>query len=229
MSSNSAFLDSSSNSPATRRRRAQIACRNCRKRKIKCVTNEEPPHNPCERCRRKGLTCEYVAVGEPSPPSTPASEHPPIALNNQPYPYGGGSSFPHYGVPYTNSNQMPVGYSDYTVNNPAQLQSRFQSESQSSWNVAGLNSVILNSQPGSIPGRPPYYPPPEMFPPSNQNPSHWHETPNARIPNPYEQYYPNMPASSGQPNIPPYGSQSYESTNLCHWCRSSPCVCGSRR
>ncbi|KAF5338830.1 hypothetical protein D9758_012083 [Tetrapyrgos nigripes] len=48
----------------TGRRRAQIACRNCRRRKVKCVTNEEPPHDPCERCTRMSLVCEYVAVGE---------------------------------------------------------------------------------------------------------------------------------------------------------------------
>lgn len=41
---------------------------------LQCVTNEEPPHNPCERCQRKGLVCEYVAVGDPSPPSTPLSD-----------------------------------------------------------------------------------------------------------------------------------------------------------
>ncbi|KAF5369840.1 hypothetical protein D9758_001137 [Tetrapyrgos nigripes] len=75
----------------TRRRRAQIACRNCRKRKIRCVTNEEPPHDPCERCTRMSLVCEYVAVGEPSPPPTPTP----------------GSGFPNAGSSYGN-NQGPV-------------------------------------------------------------------------------------------------------------------------
>ncbi|KAI3612528.1 c6 finger domain [Moniliophthora roreri] len=41
---------------ATRRRRAPMACRNCR----------------CERCTRKGLHCEYVAVGDETPPSSPS-------------------------------------------------------------------------------------------------------------------------------------------------------------
>ncbi|KAF9263496.1 hypothetical protein L218DRAFT_999379 [Marasmius fiardii PR-910] len=73
-------LDSSA--LAIRRRRAPMACRNCRKRKIKCVTNEDPPHNPCERCTRKGLHCEYVAVGDETPPSSPNGPPP----NSPPHP-----------------------------------------------------------------------------------------------------------------------------------------------
>ncbi|KAG7097061.1 hypothetical protein E1B28_004449 [Marasmius oreades] len=81
-------LDSSA--LAIRRRRAPMACRNCRKRKIKCVTNEDPPHNPCERCTRKGLHCEYVAVGDETPPSSPNGpppNSPPHSTTGQAY-YG---------------------------------------------------------------------------------------------------------------------------------------------
>ncbi|KAJ7772253.1 hypothetical protein B0H16DRAFT_166810 [Mycena metata] len=44
------------------RRRVIIACTNCRKRKIRCLTPEEPPENPCERCVKRGLRCEYITV-----------------------------------------------------------------------------------------------------------------------------------------------------------------------
>ncbi|KAJ7026782.1 hypothetical protein C8F04DRAFT_1296110 [Mycena alexandri] len=44
------------------RRRNIIACTNCRKRKIRCLTPEEPPENPCERCVKRGLRCEYITV-----------------------------------------------------------------------------------------------------------------------------------------------------------------------
>ncbi|KAJ7624037.1 hypothetical protein DFH06DRAFT_1305206 [Mycena polygramma] len=46
------------------RRRVIIACTNCRKRRVKCLTPEDPPLNPCERCVKKGLRCEYVTVSD---------------------------------------------------------------------------------------------------------------------------------------------------------------------
>ncbi|KAJ7609718.1 hypothetical protein DFH06DRAFT_1374930 [Mycena polygramma] len=45
-----------------RHRRTIIACSYCRRRKIRCVTTEQPPTNPCAYCTRKGLTCEYVGA-----------------------------------------------------------------------------------------------------------------------------------------------------------------------
>ncbi|KAJ7179235.1 hypothetical protein C8R46DRAFT_632103 [Mycena filopes] len=69
-----------------RRRRAMIACKACRKRKIKCVTTEEPPRNPCARCTKRSLTCEYVAVDEDYS-STPTPESPILPL-----PYSNGSA-----------------------------------------------------------------------------------------------------------------------------------------
>ncbi|KAJ7225142.1 hypothetical protein B0H12DRAFT_1077879 [Mycena haematopus] len=44
------------------RRRVIIACTHCRKRKIRCMTPEDPPQNPCDRCVKKGLKCEYVTM-----------------------------------------------------------------------------------------------------------------------------------------------------------------------
>ncbi|KAJ7135202.1 hypothetical protein C8R43DRAFT_621544 [Mycena crocata] len=48
------------------RRRAQIACSNCRRRKIKCVPvdDAERPDAPCQRCSKRGFNCEYLAVSE---------------------------------------------------------------------------------------------------------------------------------------------------------------------
>ncbi|KAJ7064654.1 hypothetical protein C8F01DRAFT_1354141 [Mycena amicta] len=57
-----------SSAPATasklfqKRRRAYIACSNCRKRKIKCITTSDAEYRPCTRCAQKGLVCEYIAV-----------------------------------------------------------------------------------------------------------------------------------------------------------------------
>ncbi|KAJ6451223.1 hypothetical protein C8R47DRAFT_1084136 [Mycena vitilis] len=48
-----------------RRRRTIIACSSCRRRKIRCITTEQPPTNPCAYCTRKRLTCEYVAADGP--------------------------------------------------------------------------------------------------------------------------------------------------------------------
>ncbi|KAJ6494389.1 hypothetical protein C8R45DRAFT_1135174 [Mycena sanguinolenta] len=42
-----------------KRRRAYVACGNCRRRKIKCVTPSEVEYKPCTRCSQKGLKCEY--------------------------------------------------------------------------------------------------------------------------------------------------------------------------
>ncbi|KAK6981603.1 hypothetical protein R3P38DRAFT_3234031 [Favolaschia claudopus] len=68
----------------TKRRRAFIACKNCRRRKVKCISSD---YHPCRRCTVKGLKCEYYATGEEQAPSSPSSlvqeieipEHPPWA------------------------------------------------------------------------------------------------------------------------------------------------------
>ncbi|KAF8124278.1 hypothetical protein K438DRAFT_1977603 [Mycena galopus ATCC 62051] len=44
------------------RRRVIIACTNCRKRKIRCITTEDPPQTPCNRCAKKNLQCEYITI-----------------------------------------------------------------------------------------------------------------------------------------------------------------------
>ncbi|KAJ7685921.1 hypothetical protein B0H17DRAFT_1181368 [Mycena rosella] len=56
---------------AFKRRRTIIACSYCRKRKIRCITTEQPPKNSCARCTRKNVPCEYVAISDPERDSIP--------------------------------------------------------------------------------------------------------------------------------------------------------------
>ncbi|KAJ7617085.1 hypothetical protein FB45DRAFT_872569 [Roridomyces roridus] len=59
------------------RKRAHMACSNCRKRKVKCsnINNEGGGHEPCERCLKRRLECEYVAVADPLPPRSKTYGH----------------------------------------------------------------------------------------------------------------------------------------------------------
>ncbi|KAJ7636248.1 hypothetical protein FB45DRAFT_1024374 [Roridomyces roridus] len=62
-----------------------MACTHCRRRKIRCKT-DDTGLSPCERCVRKGYTCNYVAVGDEgtyAPPqhATAAHSQTPSTLN----------------------------------------------------------------------------------------------------------------------------------------------------
>ncbi|KAF7326434.1 C6 finger domain [Mycena sanguinolenta] len=88
-----------------RRRRAMIACINCRRRKIKCVTSEEPPQHPCARCTKRGLVCEYAAVDESTTPESPTqSNYNPARYGMSQNSYGGSQGYsPQYaGFPQKN-------------------------------------------------------------------------------------------------------------------------------
>ncbi|KAJ6562124.1 hypothetical protein B0H19DRAFT_1259726 [Mycena capillaripes] len=97
MSSSSS--SSSALSLFTKRRRAYVACANCRKRKIKvgtstyiprfqslgstnpslspqCITVSEVDYSPCTQCALKGLKCEYSAVPDDRPSSPPEIDVP---------------------------------------------------------------------------------------------------------------------------------------------------------
>lgn len=137
---------------ARRRRRTIMACLTCRQRKIRvclrlqyisdvfdnrrshfpwqCVTSESesPPKNPCRRCARKNLPCEYVPTDKdeyssspqsPEFPEFPSSPIPPPPASpmppswNPPAPFpdfstsstiprGGPSSLPYTGPPPLN-------------------------------------------------------------------------------------------------------------------------------
>ncbi|KAJ7456150.1 hypothetical protein FB451DRAFT_1183938 [Mycena latifolia] len=47
---------------ARRPKRVYIACVHCRRRKVKCITSQES--QPCARCIKKGLKCDYLSVPE---------------------------------------------------------------------------------------------------------------------------------------------------------------------
>ncbi|KAJ7677641.1 hypothetical protein B0H17DRAFT_1139513 [Mycena rosella] len=71
-----------------RRRRAKATCFNCRKRK--CVNSEDPRY-PCARCRRRGLSCEYLpeeGVAEARFSASPSRFYGPPSLPPPPYGYG---------------------------------------------------------------------------------------------------------------------------------------------
>ncbi|KAJ7277460.1 hypothetical protein C8J57DRAFT_1223211 [Mycena rebaudengoi] len=51
-----------SSSPFVKRRRAYVACTNCRQRKVRCVSPSEVGDEPCNRCSKRGLKCEYIAI-----------------------------------------------------------------------------------------------------------------------------------------------------------------------
>ncbi|KAJ7185160.1 hypothetical protein GGX14DRAFT_608842 [Mycena pura] len=51
--------------PKTRRsRRVYIACLNCRKRKTKCITDDDAEEKPCKRCVENRLECKYIPVNQ---------------------------------------------------------------------------------------------------------------------------------------------------------------------
>ncbi|KAF7341830.1 C6 finger domain [Mycena sanguinolenta] len=81
------------------RRRVCIACTMCRKRKIRCLTPEDPPINACHRCTKKGLHCEYIPIAmqrdqssthenDPTISSSPVSPPPPSPPSTDYFPDG---------------------------------------------------------------------------------------------------------------------------------------------
>ncbi|KAJ6492251.1 hypothetical protein C8R45DRAFT_928546 [Mycena sanguinolenta] len=44
------------------RKRVFLACIACRRRKIRCISDED--NNPCTRCVKKGILCEYLSIDE---------------------------------------------------------------------------------------------------------------------------------------------------------------------
>ncbi|KAJ7105042.1 hypothetical protein C8R44DRAFT_746281 [Mycena epipterygia] len=85
---------------AVQRRRSKLACVNCKKRKVRyglshlmqCIAPKQPTTNPCARCTRRRLTCEYVVSTEDD--SSPPANQSPETVNGS---YGGQiwQEFPH--------------------------------------------------------------------------------------------------------------------------------------
>ncbi|KAJ6481561.1 hypothetical protein C8R47DRAFT_1073910 [Mycena vitilis] len=79
-----------------KRTRVFLACLNCRKRKIKCLT-EDSEQKPCERCVRKGLLCEYRPVADEEPSAgIPSGASRPSA--GQPIPHPGTTPCHYFGA-----------------------------------------------------------------------------------------------------------------------------------
>ncbi|KAJ6570866.1 hypothetical protein DFH09DRAFT_1079848 [Mycena vulgaris] len=74
-------------------RRTIVACSNCRKGKIRCLTTEQPPKNPCARCVKKHLPCEYPEPDYSSSSTSQTSEFP---ISDLPH---AGSGAPTRGTP----------------------------------------------------------------------------------------------------------------------------------
>jgi len=69
---------------ATRQKRAPIACRKCRTRKIKCTPADNEPLSTCVNCAKNHIVCEYVPVqDEGASPRTSPSDYDNIADDKQ--------------------------------------------------------------------------------------------------------------------------------------------------
>ncbi|KAJ6534111.1 hypothetical protein B0H19DRAFT_1080614 [Mycena capillaripes] len=115
--SNSAAQNPYGNTPiALQRRRTLVACTNCRKRKLRCITTEQPPKKPCARCTKKGLSCEYVSIEVNDSTSGHSRQNSASAFNNSsqdlsnapppPLPYTGPPA-PYQRPRYSGSSQYP--------------------------------------------------------------------------------------------------------------------------
>ncbi|KAJ6483141.1 hypothetical protein C8R45DRAFT_931771 [Mycena sanguinolenta] len=187
----------------TRRRRAHIACGNCRRRKIKCVMQSEVDYSPCTRCAQKGLKCEYwpgPSSDEPlldsitPPPSNPPSSHyldesyspPPIrppSAGIREYLDSSTSAHRGTGPPFKSSEQ----------------QYRFHSTPL----PAAVPSATLNRRSSQ-------HPTPQYFP-VNSHPAAMQQHPSGAV---APQYYPNATPYMGNPNmqrgsIANYSQQQY--------------------
>ncbi|KAJ7710460.1 hypothetical protein B0H17DRAFT_1123607 [Mycena rosella] len=155
MASSNPYQNQSNLAPSaiTMRRRSILACSNCRKRKIKCITTEQPPRNPCARCTKKNLPCEYVGAAEPEyhsgeRPQTPDADrgnsrtHFASAPRPTPmYSAGRGAAPP---LPYTGPPAMVMTPTGWGYVAPSSRR--------------GPNPASVNPGPGSH-AHPQYYPP----------------------------------------------------------------------
>ncbi|KAJ6555981.1 hypothetical protein B0H19DRAFT_1071119 [Mycena capillaripes] len=83
--------------PPVQPKRAHIACLNCRRRKMKCISDQYE-EKPCERCIQKGLQCEYVPVAEEQTQSVSVRSPTPDSSSGGPSPHTSGQSAPRHSV-----------------------------------------------------------------------------------------------------------------------------------
>ncbi|KAJ6566153.1 hypothetical protein B0H19DRAFT_1066493 [Mycena capillaripes] len=141
-----------------RRTRVFLACLNCRRSKIKCLTVDSQ-ENPCKRCARKGLICEYRTVAEEREQSANADgthsygqqPAPPAAQAASSYPLGSQRPPPFQNAQYFGSmlHGLTPGFAPNPVHNhgghpdPNQVYLRPQG-----YNMHG-SSAAPPQQPGS--------------------------------------------------------------------------------
>ncbi|KAJ7617942.1 hypothetical protein FB45DRAFT_932984, partial [Roridomyces roridus] len=89
-----------SSSGSGKLRRTILACSHCRKRKIRCITSEQPPTKPCSRCKAKNLPCLYV--------SADARSHSPTSSNSPESDLGDSESSPPSTATATDPMGMPT-------------------------------------------------------------------------------------------------------------------------
>ncbi|KAJ6572432.1 hypothetical protein DFH09DRAFT_1277392 [Mycena vulgaris] len=204
-----------------RPRRTYLACLNCRKQKIKCLTAGED--TPCERCTRRGLECEYKAVSEvqansASPPRGGGEgrrgtvQEPPPPSKYKPTPgqhpsRGSGGTTRRNPLYSGHSYSVPSGPTPmYPGNNPTPQAQFLAGGHSAQYNYAATNPAAIQSTPMYQGTHPPSQP---QFPtsgPSNNQYSHsgaQRQLPQTTGAPPH--------ASSGLPNQQHGGSSGYSS------------------
>ncbi|KAH8597806.1 hypothetical protein B0O99DRAFT_684518 [Bisporella sp. PMI_857] len=122
------------------RQRTAIACRYCRRRKIRCSGFEQNPEGRCVNCQRFQQECIFTPVSSQAQAFVPAHAlypnmrpgAPPGPGRTQGYPHGtqlyGAHGQPLGTIPYQNSGSAPHGgspYSDYAQPSPTSSYSSY--------------------------------------------------------------------------------------------------------
>ncbi|KAJ7270765.1 hypothetical protein B0H12DRAFT_779870 [Mycena haematopus] len=196
--------------PPPGHQRNRIACTNCRKKKIKCITAKKNPTSPCERCSKEGIECEYVAISTNE--GTSSTQRPDILwvepLDPESYARSQGA-FP--SPPVSHPHTMYAGSFTHTAGPPAgQIPPisppRYSSSSQY------FQPPGSSFQPGM----------PRM--PGNQPPAAVNAAYPGTIPPPVY-YGVSEPANLTSPWSQPQTQLPYDGC----FCRTSQCTCGRRR
>ncbi|KAJ7107933.1 hypothetical protein C8R44DRAFT_885319 [Mycena epipterygia] len=132
------------------RKRIYVACVHCRKRKVKCVSVGESQDRPCERCTRKGLACEYLAVCEEQAKATSTNPGPQGSVQNPSPPFAPAT--------HTQWNQPPQNYGGQNMGTVPNSGHNYYAQP----NAAQFNSVVPSGPSQGYPGGQPLsrpYPP----------------------------------------------------------------------
>ncbi|KAK7038567.1 hypothetical protein R3P38DRAFT_3475780 [Favolaschia claudopus] len=214
----------------TKRRRAYVACSNCRLKKVKCVRTSEVEYTPCTRCAIKGAKCEYFAVPDDYVDSRPGTPHPPeIAVptsHGRGYadrawgqqtitpPSAGINDFLGGGASSATSRGKGVSQSSaprypYQPRNaPANSSSGGKSRSQQTPQQQQQPSSYIASGTPAFPDSTQYYPPPSSGMGMNPQSQYYHQAQYSGYPQQYDAAY-NMPPQLMQPEAGTLGYPSW--------------------